>query len=62
MQTQVAIEGTQYAVNGEPTYPGTSCEGMLFNVRTVNATFYDTVGSVDWFDDDGTREGNWRSG
>lgn len=62
MQTRVEIEGTGFLVNGEPTYAGTSCEGMLFNVRTVNATFDDTLGKVDWFDDDGSREGNGKAG
>jgi len=41
---------------------------MLFNIRTVNATFDDTLGKVDWGDDDGTHPENdsagygpWRS-
>jgi hypothetical protein len=62
MQTRVEIEGTQFLINGTLTYDGTTCEGMLFNVRTVNATFDDTLGQVEWFDDPGDREGNGRSG
>ena len=62
MQTHVEIAGAQFKINGELTYGGTDCEGMLFNVRTVNATFDDTLGKVDWFDDPGDREGNDRSG
>lgn len=62
MQTQVDISGTQFTINGELTYTGTDCEGMLFNVRTVNATFDDTLGKVDWFDDPGDREGNDQAG
>ena len=62
MQTCVEISGTDFRINGELTYADASCRGMLFNVRTVNATFDDTLGSVDWFDDGGDRDGNERSG
>jgi hypothetical protein len=34
----------------------------LFNVRTVNATFDDTLNQVDWFDDDGQRPENGYAG
>jgi hypothetical protein len=50
-------------VNGQLTYPGTGrAEGLLFNVRTVNATFDDTLGRVDWWDDDGSLAGNDHAG
>jgi CubicO group peptidase (beta-lactamase class C family) len=40
--THVAISGTQWLINGLPTHPGTATEGLLMNVRMVNATFEDT--------------------
>ena len=68
MQTHVEIDGTRFLVNGQPTYQGTDVQGLLFNVRTVNATFDDTLSKVNWFDDDGSRpengcagHGPWRS-
>ena len=62
-QTQLTIEGTRFAINGKPTYRGKgAAEGLLFNVRTVNATFDDTLGVVDWWDDDGSQEGNGHAG
>ena len=39
--TEVAISGTRWLVNGKPTNPGTAAEGLLMNVRMVNATFED---------------------
>jgi hypothetical protein len=58
-QTTVSLDGTKILINGRPTYEGrTNVEGLLFNVRTVNATFDDTRGTVDWWDDDGTQAGN----
>jgi CubicO group peptidase (beta-lactamase class C family) len=39
--TEVAISGTHWLVNGRPTNPGTSAEGLLMNVRMVNSTFED---------------------
>ncbi len=39
--TQVAIEGARWLVNGRPTNPGSASEGLLMNVRMVNATFED---------------------
>jgi hypothetical protein len=62
MQTKVETQGTSFIINDEPTYAGTLCEGMLFNVRTVNATFDDTLGKVDWFHDRGDRAGNGNAG
>lgn len=45
-QTEVSIRGEQFLINGKPTYPGRSyqgmpIEGMLMNVRAVQATFDD---------------------
>ncbi len=40
--TQVSIAGDQWLINGAPTNPGTAAEGLLMNVRMVNATFEDT--------------------
>jgi hypothetical protein len=44
--TQVSISGTEFAIDGQPTYPGRTFEGhkiqgLLFNVRAVQATFDD---------------------
>ncbi len=44
--TQVSISSTQFLIDQEPTYPGrefegSSVEGLLFNVRAVQATFDD---------------------
>lgn len=44
--TKVSIEGTKFLVDGRPTYAGRtydghSIEGLLFNVRAVQATFDD---------------------
>ncbi len=44
-ETKVEIDGTWFLINGEPTYAGRpKVEGLLYNVRTVNATFDDTDG------------------
>ena len=40
-KTRVAIEGTRWLINGQLTNSGTPCEGLLMNVRMVNATFED---------------------
>lgn len=56
--THVSFDGERILINGSPTYPGTAAEGLLYNVRTVNATFDDTLGKVDWWDDDGTHAEN----
>jgi hypothetical protein len=62
-QTAVSIDGTQILINGRPTYRGCrGIEGLLFNIRTVNATFDDTRGQVDWWDDDGSRPENDHAG
>ena len=44
--TEVTIQGTDFYINGKPTYPGrffdgNRVEGLLFNVRAVQATFDD---------------------
>ncbi|HWH67826.1 MAG TPA: serine hydrolase, partial [Candidatus Sulfotelmatobacter sp.] len=39
--TRVAIVGNRWQINGAVTYPGTPAEGLLMNVRMVNATFED---------------------
>lgn len=40
-QTKIEIDGTRWRINGHLTNPSTSCEGLLMNVRMVNATFED---------------------
>jgi hypothetical protein len=45
-KTTVSLDGTKVFINGQPTYRGTSVEELLFNIRTVNATFDDTLGQV----------------
>jgi hypothetical protein len=44
--TTVSISGTEFTIDGQPTYPGRTFEGkpiqgLLFNVRAVQATFDD---------------------
>ena len=39
--TQVSISGARWLINGQATHPGTPAEGLLMNVRMVNATFED---------------------
>lgn len=60
--TILSIDGTKFLINGHYTYEGSNAEGLLFNVRTVNATFDDTLGEVDWWDDDGSHAENERAG
>src|SRR5437764_13082459 len=43
-RTEVSIQGDQFFLNGKPTYPGRSykgmkIEGLLMNVRAVQAIF-----------------------
>jgi CubicO group peptidase (beta-lactamase class C family) len=40
-QTRVAIVQDRWHVNGRPTYGGAKAEGLLLNVRMVNAVFED---------------------
>ena len=39
--TRVSIAFGQWHINGKVTYPGTKAEGLLMNVRMVNAVFED---------------------
>lgn len=39
--TRVSIVDGQWRLNGRATYPGTAAEGLLMNVRMVNAVFED---------------------
>jgi len=39
--TRIGLDGARWTVNGEVTYPGTPAEGLLMNVRMVNAVFED---------------------
>ena len=39
--TSVSLRGDRWLINGEPTNPGSAAEGLLMNVRMVNATFED---------------------
>ena len=40
-QTHISIVGNRWYLNGQVTYPGTQAEGLLMNVRMVNAVFED---------------------
>ena len=40
-QTRVTIKDGFWHLNGKPTHPGSDAEGLLMNVRMVNATFED---------------------
>ncbi len=40
-RTRVSIDGRRWRLNGRVTYPGTRAEGLLMNVRMVNAVFED---------------------
>jgi len=42
--TKVSISEDRWLINGQPTNPGTASEGLLMNVRMVNATFEDSSG------------------
>ena len=39
--TRIGISQTQWQIDGSVTYPGTTAEGLLMNVRMVNSTFED---------------------
>ena len=41
--TQVSIIGSDWQLDGGVTYPGARAEGLLMNVRMVNAVFEDTT-------------------
>ncbi|MBZ0255643.1 hypothetical protein K8I31_06250 [bacterium] len=40
--TTVSVDGPNWKINDEITYPGAPAEGLLMNVRMVNSTFEDT--------------------
>lgn len=40
-QTRVSLKDGFWQINGRPTHPGSDAEGLLMNVRMVNATFED---------------------
>jgi len=40
-QTRVSIRGARWCLNGRLTYPASEAEGLLMNVRMVNAVFED---------------------
>ena len=40
-RTRVSIQNGRWFLNGEVTYRGTKAEGLLMNVRMVNAVFED---------------------
>ena len=62
-QTSISFRGTRLLINGRLTYEGCEkVEGLLFNVRTVNASFDDTLGEVSWWDDNGSRPKNGYAG
>ncbi len=45
--TRLTIAGGRWHLNGTPTYPDSKAEGLLMNVRMVNATFEDR-GRPEW--------------
>jgi hypothetical protein len=62
-QTSISFQGTRILINGHLTYEDREeVEGLLFNLRMVNATFDDTLGQVSWWDDDGSRPENCYAG
>lgn len=54
-ETMVSLSGTWWLINGAPTNRGSRSEGLLMNVRMVNATFED-VGRPEFNADDNTTE------
>lgn len=44
-KTRISIADGQWRLNGGVTYPGTPAEGLLMNVRMVNAVFEDKHGA-----------------
>ena len=44
-RTHISIADSQWRLNGKITYPGTPAEGLLMNVRMVNAIFEDKARS-----------------
>jgi len=54
-RTSVSLVDGRWHINGAVTYPGTPAEGLLMNVRTVNATFED-ANRLDFDPDANTRD------
>jgi CubicO group peptidase (beta-lactamase class C family) len=50
--TKVSIADGRWIINGRPTNPDSPAEGLLMNVRVVNATFEDLSGKKPDFDAD----------
>jgi CubicO group peptidase (beta-lactamase class C family) len=48
--TKVSISNDRWLINGQPTNPNSTAEGLLMNVRMVNATFDDLSGKKRDFD------------
>ncbi len=48
--TTVSISAGRWLINGRPTNPSSAAEGLLMNVRMVNATFEDLSGQKPDFD------------
>ncbi len=48
--TKVSIANNRWLINGQPTNAGSVSEGLLMNVRMVNATFEDSSGKKPDFD------------
>jgi CubicO group peptidase (beta-lactamase class C family) len=48
--TKVSISQGRWLINGQPTNPNSAAEGLLMNVRMVNATFEDASGQKPEFD------------
>jgi hypothetical protein len=55
-RTRVSMDGSRWLLNGKLLFPGTAMEGLLPNVRMVNATFedstredFDVLGNTDRF-------------
>ncbi len=53
--TQVALKEGRWMINGHPTNPGSAAEGLLMNVRMVNAVFEDR-GKNSEFDPEGNTD------
>ena len=46
--TLVTIQDPRFPIDGQPTYAGrTSVEGLLFNLRTVDAPFEGALGRAE---------------
>jgi hypothetical protein len=41
-ETRIAIADGKWQLNGQASYPGTQAEGLLMNVRMINAVYEDT--------------------